>query len=120
MLEPADPSFEPLASTEPALADRLVTRYVDRFLRMARLSSRRVEEAKRQLVIEVDVGSEGTRALRFDFPFGGGDPVVIPWDGTEAAAEAIVDFQAEHKAEDVRWDQDNAGPTGWEPEFDDD
>jgi hypothetical protein len=40
------------------------------------------------------------------------------WDGSGAEAQVFLESCAELSAEDVVWDQDNVGPTGWEPDFD--
>lgn len=53
-----------------------------------------------------------------ELPLGSGNPGGYVWDGSVARAEEIVDHAADRGLEDVRWDQQNVGPTGWEPEFD--
>lgn len=110
-------AFTSLDQTDPELAQRLSARLVDRFLARAGLSAIRREEALGQTTIELGVTPKGVRLLRVTLPLGAGHPE-NSWDGSSANAEAIVDAMAEHAAEDVVWDQENVGPTGWEPEFD--
>ncbi len=65
-----------------------------------------------------EVLADGRRCvLRITLPLGCGQ-TACSWDGSVAAAEVIADGVADQSAEDVIWDQENVGPTGWEPEFD--
>jgi hypothetical protein len=108
-----------MAESDPELAHRLARLYASRFIDEARLSRARIAEASEAVRIDwARTGAAGERMLRITFPFAGGDPVEVPWDGSESSAKSAIDFQASRKAEDVRWDQDNIGPTGWESSFD--
>jgi hypothetical protein len=113
------PHIVPLAEVDAALAERLTARLVDRFLAGAGLSITHRPEAIAQTRIKVGMTSDG-RAYELDFtlPLGSGNPGGYIWDGSDGEAETIADNAADRGVEDVLWDRENVGPTGWEPEFD--
>ena len=111
--------YAPLANEDPALARRLSESFVETFLHEDALSERRAEEAQQMLSIDTITGRSGERGLRVRFPFSG-ITSETEWDGTPAAAEEIVDSCARLFAENVCDDRDMFGPTGWEPDFDED
>jgi hypothetical protein len=109
---------QPLAEVDEALAKHLATRLVDRFLIGAGLSQSHRAEALAQTEIFVWVDGDGSMAMDFALPLGSGNPGGYAWDGSATRAEEIADDAADRGIEDVRWDQKNVGPTGWEPQFD--
>jgi hypothetical protein len=108
--------LEPLADTEPVLAEQLVERLVARFFALTRLSREHWSEAIEQTRIRVLTNADGSPSgLEIALPLGSGNPG-YEWDGTMEQAMAIADDAAEVGAKDVAWDQEHVGPTGWEPE----
>ena len=115
-LDEAD--FSLLAQTDSALAERLVVRFVDRWLVGAGLRERRRDEAILQTRIEEGKTADGRRcALRVTLPLGSGI-VSYTWDGSATDAEELTDDAADVGIADVVWDRENVRPTGWEPEYD--
>jgi hypothetical protein len=111
----------PLAEIDQGLAERLTSRLVDRFLGGAGLSATYRAECVAQTRIYVVVTTNDLpRQLNFTLPLGSGNPGGFAWDGSEDQAKDITDNAADRGVEDVLWDRANVGPTGWEPEFDDD
>jgi hypothetical protein len=111
--------FSQLSTIDDGLARRLTERLVDRMLPGAALSMVHRAEAIGQTRIEVGLSPDGTACvLSVTLPLGSGQPG-YQWNGTVEDAEVCVDNAADRGIEDVLWDRDNVGPTGWEPEFDD-
>lgn len=110
-------TFTRLEDSHPELGETLRSRVVDGFLLQARLSTTHREEALAGTGIDLGVTPKGVHIIRVTFPIGAGKKST-EWHGSAVDAEAIVDAMTERAAEDVVWDQDNFGPTGWEPEFD--
>ena len=52
--------------------------------------------------------------IGIELPLGSCSPGGYAWDGSVAAAEVIVDHAADVGIDDVHWDQEHVGPTGWE------
>lgn len=108
-------AYQPLASADPALADQLASRLVDRLLLAAGLSAVHRTEALGQTRVDVGETPQGVRILRVRLPLGEGEPSV-EWDGSHKDAEQIVDSMADIAAELIVDDQLAGFPTGWEPE----
>jgi hypothetical protein len=120
MANDTDGHVLPLFEIDGPLAERLVAQLADRFLAGAGLSASHRDQAIAQTAIMVRVVEQG-RSFELDFtlPLGSGNPSGYVWDGAVETAEQIADNAADRGIEDVLWDRENVGPTGWEPEFDD-
>jgi hypothetical protein len=109
--------FEPLATFDPDLAERLQPRIrelVEQFLTRGRLSLDHRDEALAQLKIETGVTSGG-RVLRTQFP-PGSQIHMGACDGSAHQAETLIQSSAELAAHHIVWDQEHVGPTCWERE----
>ena len=109
-------SYEPLALVDPELDRRLRDKYASLFLAESELSEKRHDEAFEMLSISRGVLPDGELVLRVEFPFMGSTSW-REWDGSDEGAIASIEEEARTKAYDVGFDQAH-GPTGWEPEFD--
>jgi hypothetical protein len=120
MANETDPRVVSLSEIDGPLAARLVEGLADRFLAGAGLSASHRDQAIAQTTIMVRI-VEPDRSYELDFtlPLGSGNPGGYAWDGSVGTAEQIADNAADRGIEDVLWDRENVGPTGWEPEFDD-
>jgi hypothetical protein len=91
-----------------------VERVADRYLAGAGLKPVHRDEAIRQTAIKY--GSDATgqiNRLVVTLPLGSGNPG-FDWNGSRDDAIQFADSAADRGIEDVRWDQENVGPTGWE------
>jgi len=104
--------FHSLESEDPALADELASRLVNRFLAAADLSIAHRTDALRQVVVQVGKTPQGVGILRVRLPLGEGDPS-YEWDGSHEAARQIIDSMADVAAETI---SGSGFPTGWEPD----
>jgi hypothetical protein len=106
-----------LAELDAGLAERLTARLVDRFLVGGGLNTSHRAEAMEQTRIDAGLTRYGAPCeLDFKLPLGSGNPCGHVWDGSERQAEQIVDVAADGGIDDVLWDQQHIGPTGWEAE----
>lgn len=75
------------------------------------------DKANELLTVHRGEGPDGTVILRIEFEFMGSTEWYM-WDGTPSIALAIADEVGTRHGRDVEREQAE-GPTGWEPEFDD-
>jgi hypothetical protein len=106
--------LEPLSQRDSELATLLVERIVDRFLTRTGLKPVHRDEAIAQTAIKFGCDSDGQiNRLVVQLPLGSGNPG-FEWNGSRDDAIQFADSAADVGAEDIRWDQENVGPTGWE------
>jgi hypothetical protein len=103
---------------DPELEREMVASYLTRFIPAARLSSRHAERLGATMTIESGFAPDGAQWLRLTGPSGFGGEGAGTWDGSLEAMRARVASYADTVADNVRWDQDNVGLTGLEPQFD--
>jgi hypothetical protein len=109
----------PLVEVDAGLAERLAARLVDRFLSGAGLSNNHRAEALAQTKFFVASAGDGHWEMDVALPLSSGNPSGSSWDGSVGRAEEVADDCADVGIEEVRWEREHIGPTGWEPEFDD-
>lgn len=102
---------------DAALAHTWRKRFLESFFEASTLSRRRQGEANELLTVQRGVALDGTVILRIEFDFMGSTEWHT-WDGTPSTALAIADEVGNRQGRVVERDQAE-GPTGWEPEFDD-
>lgn len=105
----------PLEEWDADLARDFVGRLVDQFLTGAKLQPTHRDEAIENTSVKVEDSGDGGDSLwlEVELPLGCGYKATV-WDGTREGAMQIADNVAERAAEEVVWDQQNVGPTGWE------
>ncbi len=101
--------YKPLDAT---LEDRLTVRFLVGLFSAAGFGNEYLDEARKRLTIDAAGDSDHGSTLRVEFV--GFGTTETPWDGNGDEACSIIDRSAEHLAADIRWDQENMGPIGWE------
>jgi hypothetical protein len=102
---------------DAALAQTWRQRFLESFFEASALSRERQGQANELLTVDRGVAPDGTVILRIEFDFMGSTEWHT-WGGTPSGALAIADEVGNRQGRDVKRDQ-TEGPTGWEPEFDD-
>jgi hypothetical protein len=102
---------------DATLAHTWRQRFLESFFEASALSTERQGKANELLTVQRGVAPDGTVILRIEFGFMGSTEWHT-WNGTPSSALAIADEVGNRQGCDVERDQAE-GPTGWEPEFDD-
>lgn len=105
--------FVDLAQRDPDLADRLVRRFLDRWLRRARLAPPSFDEAAGSVELKVGPDEFGLEALRLRSFHTGTTYWRYEWDGSESMAVQFMDDTADAQAGNVEQDRRN-GYTPWD------
>ncbi len=106
-----------LDGLNPDLASAMRSAYLDAFFDESKLSPLRRHQAWQMLTIDRGVFPDGSLNLRVTFPFMG-PTSWWGWEGDDEEALEIASELGGSAGHDVGWDQAH-GPTGWEPQFDD-
>ena len=108
-----EPLFVDLAERDPGLADRLVRRFLDRWLQQARLAPPSFEEAVASVELKVGPDEYGQEALRLRSFHTGTTYWRYEWDGSESMAAQFMDDTADLQAGNVEQDRRH-GFTPWD------
>ena len=102
-----------LRNTQPELAARIQKYAAERFMSVADLDSEYLQAAIERTDIFVGSNEDGSSYIHVQWP-SGLDTGWETWDGTFEEAKTYVDSSIEGVVDDLRWDQEHVGPTGWE------
>lgn len=105
--------FIDLADRDPELADRLVRRFLEVWLREARLVPPTFDEAVASVELKVGPDQYGEEALRLRSFHTGTTYWRYEWDGSESMATEFIDDTANSQAQNVEQDR-RSGYTPWD------